>query len=109
MSENARFVHLEGLLVGGQAQGKRTSTDPWPTDYECEKDPGYDESRRIDDRERLAVNQGCRRFRGPGEQRLRGRVWATSSNGAQMKRAAKLLHDVRLRDAWNWGVSEAYD
>ena len=107
LSENARFVHLEGLLVGGQGRGKGTSTDPWPTDFECEKDPGYDESRRIDDRERLAVNQGARDFLGAWRKDLRARLGEQFE--PEMKRAAKLLHGVRLRDDWNWGVSEAYD
>ncbi|MCE3289444.1 MAG: hypothetical protein K0R83_1456 [Caulobacter sp.] len=53
MGETARFVYFEDHMLG-MARVLDGHVDSWPTDYQCEKEPGYRASRRQSDAEQQA-------------------------------------------------------
>jgi hypothetical protein len=53
MGEVARFVYFEDQALG-QARLLDKAVVNWPTDYQCEKEPGNSEVRRHDDAEQQA-------------------------------------------------------
>lgn len=100
LSDGARYVYFQFLIAGGDAKAGRFGDVGGPTDFECERDPTYDQSHQMDDAEHFAI-------RDAGRDRLR--AWFTALRtslgdqfDAQMQDAARQLHNNRLSVIDRW-------
>jgi hypothetical protein len=99
MGDPGRYVYFQQLINDGGEAGEQTAVQG-PTDFECERMPGYTESQALSTQEFEAV-------RDAGRNRMR--AWygeLKQSLGSQfepqMQAVAKTLHDNRLRRADRW-------
>ena len=105
-AEPARFVYLEGVLFSVFGREKATNKDDWPTDFDCEHAPDYQEMRRIGNREEQAMRDDARATMTAWRKDLKARLG--DGYQAEMQRATKLLVAHKMRDPL-FGENSLYD
>jgi len=91
MGEAKRYVYFQQLVTGGGGAGFSSGYVGGPTDFECERDPDYAQSHRLDDQQFFAI-------RDAGRDQVRG--WYTGlrqSLGAEFApHMNEMAHELRV-------------
>ena len=108
LGETARFVHLEGLLFGHEAQKRDSWARARPVEIDCRGSPQAGNAiRDLDARETRAMEQDARRFMSAWRKELHAALGADYQ--PQMHRAARALESNHLRSRSYWRENGNYD